>query len=137
MVAAVICWAIGAALGRPFVEAIFGKRRLQSFDRFFERHGTLAILVSRLIPFVSFDLVSYGAGLTTIRLRSFVIATGLGQIPATLAYSFAGSRMVDSPSEAIRIALLFLAPAALVCALFWARVRAPRTQAKCGEPRDT
>ncbi|HBA6257749.1 TPA: TVP38/TMEM64 family protein, partial [Escherichia coli] len=36
---------------------------------------------------------SYAAGLTSIRFRSFFIATGLGQLPATIVYSWAGSML--------------------------------------------
>ncbi|MGQ7113541.1 TVP38/TMEM64 family protein, partial [Escherichia sp. TWPC-MK] len=50
-------------------------------------------LVCRLLPFVPFDPISYAAGLTSIRFRSFFIATGLGQLPATIVYSWAGSML--------------------------------------------
>jgi hypothetical protein len=43
---------------------------LETGDIFITRHVKRAILVSRLLPFISFDSVSYGAGLTPIRLGS-------------------------------------------------------------------
>ena len=64
-----------------------------SMDGFFTRYGKHTILVCRLLPFVPFDPVSYAAGLTSIRFRSFFIATGLGQLPATIVYSWAGSML--------------------------------------------
>ena len=60
---------------------------------FFTRYGKHTILVCRLLPFVPFDPISYAAGLTSIRFRSFFIATGLGQLPATIVYSWAGSML--------------------------------------------
>ena len=42
-------------------------------------------------PFVPFDPVSYAAGLTSMRFRHFMLATGLGQLPATIVYSWTGS----------------------------------------------
>ena len=42
---------------------------------------------------MSFDIVSYAAGLTSMKLWSFVLATGLGQLPATLIYSYAGEKL--------------------------------------------
>ncbi|HHE2507310.1 TPA: TVP38/TMEM64 family protein [Escherichia coli] len=64
-----------------------------SMDGFFTRYGKHTILVCRLLPFVPFDPISYAAGLTSIRFRSFFIATGLGQLPATIVYSWAGSML--------------------------------------------
>ncbi|UCB49003.1 MAG: VTT domain-containing protein [Deltaproteobacteria bacterium] len=35
---------------------------------------------SRLLPVVSFDIISYGAGLTKMSLRNFTLATFLGML---------------------------------------------------------
>jgi uncharacterized membrane protein YdjX (TVP38/TMEM64 family) len=67
------------------------KNGVEQHGRFFERYGKHTILVCRLLPFVPFDPVSYAAGLTSIRFRHFFIATGIGQLPATIVYSWAGS----------------------------------------------
>ena len=64
---------------------------LKSVDGFFDRYGKHTILICRLLPFVPFDPVSYAAGLTSIRFRHFLLATGLGQLPATIVYSWVGS----------------------------------------------
>ena len=42
------------------------------------------VFVSRLLPFLSFDIVSYGAGLTTLSAWRFALATlaGLGLVQA-------------------------------------------------------
>lgn len=93
MVGAILCFYIAKMLGREFVEKITSKTALDSFDGFFEKHGKYAILIARLLPFISFDIVSYAAGLTKIKLRDFIIATGLGQLPATLVYSYAGEML--------------------------------------------
>lgn len=67
------------------------KNGAEQHGLFFERYGKHTILVCRLLPFVPFDPVSYAAGLTSIRFRHFFIATGIGQLPATIVYSWAGS----------------------------------------------
>jgi uncharacterized membrane protein YdjX (TVP38/TMEM64 family) len=51
-----------------------------------------AIFAGRLIPGVAFDVISYAAGLTRMRFRSFLTATALGIFPQTLLYSFLGHR---------------------------------------------
>lgn len=93
MVGALLCFYIAKFLGREVVEKLTSKIALKSVDAFFEKHGVYAILIARLLPFISFDIVSYAAGLTRMSLRSFLIATGLGQLPATLIYSYAGEML--------------------------------------------
>lgn len=82
---------IARALGRDAVEKLTGKSVLQSMDGFFTRYGKHTLLICRLLPFVPFDPVSYAAGLTSMRFRHFMLATGLGQLPATIVYSWTGS----------------------------------------------
>ena len=55
-----------------------------------EKRGFYVILLSRLLPFISFDLISYMAGLSGIRPWAFILATGLGMLPATIIYTFFG-----------------------------------------------
>ena len=93
MVGAALCFYIARILGRDVVEKLTGKTVLNGMDGFFERYGKHTILVCRLLPFVPFDPVSYAAGLTSLRFRHFMLATGLGQLPATIFYSWVGSML--------------------------------------------
>ncbi|MBI2862990.1 MAG: TVP38/TMEM64 family protein [Chloroflexi bacterium] len=93
MVGAAICYFIAKALGRPVVERIVGTKGLKVSDDFFDRYGTHAVLITRLIPVVSFDLISYAAGLTKIGFVEFMVATGIGQLPATVVYSILGENL--------------------------------------------
>jgi uncharacterized membrane protein YdjX (TVP38/TMEM64 family) len=69
---------------------------LEVLDLFFSRYGNRAVLFARLLPFLSFRVVSYGIGLTPVRVVSFLVATGIGQLPATLAYSYMGQNLTGS-----------------------------------------
>lgn len=51
---------------------------------------------ARLIPVFSFDVVSYGAGLTNISLKTFALATLFGMIPPTFAFTYLGSSVVSA-----------------------------------------
>jgi uncharacterized membrane protein YdjX (TVP38/TMEM64 family) len=96
MAGAAICFFIAKILGRDMVEKLTSKTALQSVDEFFQRYGKHTILIARLLPFVSFDLVSYAAGLTPMKVVPFLLATGLGQLPATLVYSYIGGMLTGS-----------------------------------------
>lgn len=93
MVGAGLCFLIARALGRDVVEKFAGKGALAGVEGYFEKYGSKTILVCRLLPFVSFDAVSYFAGLTPIKFWPFFLATGLGQLPATIVYSYVGGML--------------------------------------------
>jgi uncharacterized membrane protein YdjX (TVP38/TMEM64 family) len=90
MLGAMLCFYLARFLGRPFTEKLVSRAGLEWADRFFIRYGKQAVLIARLLPFVSFDVVSYAAGLTSMRFWTFFWATGIGQLPATLLYSYLG-----------------------------------------------
>ena len=60
---------------------------------------TTAVLISRLIPFLSFDLVSYGAGLTPLKFWRFVLATFLGLVPASFLLAHFGGELSSANLE--------------------------------------
>ena len=114
MVGAVLCFYIAKLLGRETVQKLTSKMALESVDAFFEKHGAYAILIARLLPFISFDVVSYAAGLTSMRLGAFIVATGIGQLPATLVYSYAGEMLSGGLQTAVYGMLILFAVTILV-----------------------
>ena len=90
VLAAAVCFGISRSLGRVPVEVLVGKTGLESADRWFARWGLYAVFVGRLVPGIAFDVISYAAGLTRMRFRSFLIATALGIFPQTFLYSYLG-----------------------------------------------
>lgn len=93
MAGASLCFVLAKYFGRDFVEKLNSKGSLNQVDDFFSKHGKYAIVIARLLPFISFDIVSYAAGLTSMSFGSFFLATGLGQLPATLIYSYVGGML--------------------------------------------
>ena len=90
--AAVVSFWIARLLGRGPVEALVGRTHLGAADRWFLRWGAYAILVARLVPVVSFDIISYAAGLTRMGFWQFMLATVVGMAPATFIYSYLGGQ---------------------------------------------
>ena len=54
---------------------------------------TTLVFVSRLIPFMSFDLVSYAAGLSPIKLWRFAVATLVGLLPVSFVLAHYGAEI--------------------------------------------
>lgn len=57
---------------------------------------TFAVFATRLMPFVSFDLVSYAAGLSTLRFWRFALATLAGIIPASFLLAHFGNEVASA-----------------------------------------
>ncbi len=108
MIGASICYYIAKAYGRPLVEKMVGKKSLTMTDSFFEKYGRHSVMIARLIPIVPFDIISYAAGLTTMGFLEFFWATGLGQLPATIIYSWLGENMSPTAKYALWAVCLFL-----------------------------
>jgi uncharacterized membrane protein YdjX (TVP38/TMEM64 family) len=132
---AVIAFLIARFLGRDFVESLLGKQVVICCEC---SEGLLAkiIFFSRLMPLISFDVVSYGAGLTRMSLRTFSLATLLGSLPMTFIYHSFGSFLKISSTTALILGL------AIVAVLFalpylaerydWKRFR-PRLVSRAGD----
>ena len=112
------------------VEAIFPRTHLARFDKFFDEHGGMSIFAMRLLPLVGFDLVSYASGLTHVRTRYYLLATGLGQLPAAIFYSYAGAELADAPGKAILMMSGFAAfMLTMMSLIFWYKRRRSQDQA--------
>lgn len=107
------CFWIARSLGREAVEKLCSKTGLTVIERFFERHGDQSVLIARLLPFVSFDFVSYFAGLTSMPFKGFMVATGIGQLPATIVYSYVGGMLTGGTKMLVTALLILFALAAL------------------------
>lgn len=117
MVGAALCFYIAKFLGRDVVEKLTSKTALKKIDSFFHKYGKYAVLIARLLPFISFDIVSYAAGLTSMGFLEFFIATGIGQLPATIIYSYIGSMLTGTAKTFVMGLLILFALTALI-ALF-------------------
>ncbi|MEQ6918093.1 TVP38/TMEM64 family protein [Halomonas aquatica] len=66
------------------------------------------VLLARLIPVVSFALISYAAGLTALTTARFLIASALGMSPMTLIYVLAGKGIAIDSGWAIATGLVVI-----------------------------
>ena len=104
---ALLAFAIARRLGYDAV------RRWPSAARLLDRTRSQAALAgivfaSRLVPFLSFDAVSYAAGLTPLRWWWFAVATLAGVVPVSVALVWFGDRMVVEGAGWIMGAVLLL-----------------------------
>jgi len=63
---------------------------MEKAEAFFQKYGLHAMFLVRVMPFVPFDAISYGAPLVGVPFSRFLLATSIGVIPSILIYSFLG-----------------------------------------------
>lgn len=120
VVGGVVSFGISRLFGRRFVVA---SGRLGGLDRYVEEHGGVMIFVLRLIPLVSFDVISYAAGLSGIRFRTFLAATALGMVPGTFAFVYLGGFPTGIGAWAVLLGLALLAVGAYAYQRHFLRLR--------------
>jgi uncharacterized membrane protein YdjX (TVP38/TMEM64 family) len=91
IVAAMLGFYISRKGGRSLAIRFVGEKGVEFADNWFNRWGVWAVLLGRFAPFIPFDAISYSAGLTTMKLKNFMIPTIIGTLPRTLFYTTLGS----------------------------------------------
>jgi uncharacterized membrane protein YdjX (TVP38/TMEM64 family) len=66
-------------------------KQASAIDRAIEKNGFKVVLLLRLQPVLPFNMLNYALGLTSIRLRDYVIASWIGMLPATILYVYLGT----------------------------------------------
>lgn len=83
LIGAAISYGVGTSLGHEVVRRL-GGARLNVLSRRLARRGVLAVVAVRLVPIAPFAIVNMIAGASHIRLRDFLLGTGIGMLPGTL-----------------------------------------------------
>lgn len=104
---ALAAFALARMVGRDTVRRWLGERLPET--RLGSQASLMSIVfVSRLLPFISFDVVSYAAGLTTLSAWRFALATLAGILPASFLLAHFGGEMADGELDRILYATLAL-----------------------------
>jgi uncharacterized membrane protein YdjX (TVP38/TMEM64 family) len=98
---------IARYLGREFIEnrAWLKKGRIKSFDQSTEKHGFRVILFMRLVPLFQYDAVNFGAGLSRMKFRDYVMGSFLGMAPGGFISALLGSSLDNIMSVQFFVAL--------------------------------
>jgi uncharacterized membrane protein YdjX (TVP38/TMEM64 family) len=104
---ALAAFGLARLVGRDSLQRWLGSRLPKS--RLGSQNALMTIVfVSRLLPFISFDVVSYAAGLTSLTLWRFALATLAGILPASFLLAHFGGEMATGELDRILYAVLAL-----------------------------
>ena len=101
---ATLSFYISRKLGRNFVKKLT-KEKLDNVEEMINSNGFFIIFMLRLIPLFPFDIISYGAGLTSVKYKDFILATFLGTIPGILVFTNIGAQSVNMGSGSFYISI--------------------------------
>ncbi len=104
---AMAAFLIARMLGAKLLHHWFGERLTMGLMGS-QRTLMVIVFLSRLAPFVSFDLISYAAGLTPLHFWRFAIATVAGIIPMSFFLAHFGAELASGDSAVIGVTLLGL-----------------------------
>ncbi len=99
MLGAFLAFGLARKIGRPFVRRTLTEKNMRAIDHWLARYGPGALLFSRFIPVIAFNLINYAAGLTQIRWWTFSWMTGLGILPLTTLMVVMGDHIDTLPWE--------------------------------------
>lgn len=104
---ATLSFYIARFLGRDVVnKLVHGKGKW--FENGVEKKGFFVVLMLRLIPLVPFDIISYGAGLSKIKFKDFLLGTVIGIVPGVLVFSNLGDKCINTSSVGFIMSVILL-----------------------------
>tara|TARA_R110002072_G_scaffold1084_6_gene8959 strand:+ start:3838 stop:4518 length:681 start_codon:yes stop_codon:yes gene_type:complete len=126
---ALVAFGIARYIGSSFVEERLNRRAgTEMLDRFLKSQNALmaTVFLSRLMPFLSFDIISYAAGLTPLAIWRFAVATVAGIVPTSFLLAHFGEELASADVRRIGLTVLllgFLTAVPFVAKYLYPRVR--------------
>jgi membrane protein DedA with SNARE-associated domain len=107
----IVAYEIGRRGGRPLAErwgryVLIGPGELDLADRFFNKWGTWAILIGRMLPVIR-TFIAFPAGVARMRLIPFHVYTFVGSWPFCLLLAWIGMVLGDKWNSDPRLKALF------------------------------
>ncbi|WP_459477728.1 TVP38/TMEM64 family protein [Clostridium saccharoperbutylacetonicum] len=110
-----IIFIITRRLGRPFVKRFVSEKFLNKFDHLTKEQGPLIFFLIFLLPAFPDDIISFIAGLTTIKISTLVIISILGRLPGYIVLSITGNGLVED----LKFSIFLFAVLAIFSILAW------------------
>ena len=115
LAAAVVTFALARRIGREAVASLTGPR-VSRVEHLLQEQGLVAVVLARLSP-VPFTIVNYGAGVSPITWRDYLVGTAIGVLPGTVGYVALGASAGQDAATFVvagTVAVLLFLGAALI-----------------------
>ena len=128
-------------LDRPLIRSLLPRKalkddHLETIDSISREKGFLILLVARVFPVTSLDILSFLAGLSSISFSRFFMATALGLLPGVSIYTLFAHDLLVTRAITTRLSLV-VGSALLIYALYASGTReSPQIALKSRKGRD-
>ncbi len=116
-------FALARWIGHPLLRRWLPPRAKEISERWIGDHAAWSLLVLRLLPFVSFNLINYAAGLSEVDFWTFLWTMAVGILPFSILLVLLGA---EAARRSAFVLVLLAALVALVAAGQWLRRRTAR-----------
>ena len=104
-----IIFVLTRRFGRPFAERFVNKKYLDKFDYLTKEKGVLVFFLIFLLPAFPDDLISFIAGLTTIKISTLVFISVLGRLPGYVVLSLSGHGLTYDNLKPVFVTVILFA----------------------------
>lgn len=119
-----IPFAIARKFGREWVSSkVEGRKFEEIYERSKDQIGFVFVLLLRLVPVLPWELQNYVAGVTRVRVPSFLLATALGILPGSTAFVLMGESVAQGAPWRSVIAVMLDAVVILLASVIAAVMR--------------
>ena len=109
LLGAVAAFWLARSFGRSYVERWIRSEHWETIDKISREKGFYILLIARVFPVTSVDILSFLAGLSAISFGRFLLATALGLFPGVALYTLFAHDLVVTRTVTARLALSLLA----------------------------
>jgi uncharacterized membrane protein YdjX (TVP38/TMEM64 family) len=120
-ISALVPFSLSRRLGREWVESKLKGKKLDNIYQ--QSEGSKAftfIVLMRLIPVLPWEIQNYVAGLTKVKIPTFILGTFLGIIPGSFSLAFLGAAATDPTSGQFVAAIALKVATALIPVVYLA-----------------
>jgi uncharacterized membrane protein YdjX (TVP38/TMEM64 family) len=94
ILAAILCFWFSRTWGRSFIQQRFSGR-WQQLDREIAEGGLFYMIAVRLLPLLPYGLVNFGAGVSGVKFKDYLLGTVIGTTPGLLPFILMGDGLTD------------------------------------------
>jgi uncharacterized membrane protein YdjX (TVP38/TMEM64 family) len=96
--------------------------RFQRLDDLIENHGTIIVIITRLVPLFPFNILNYGFGLTKIPFKTYILWSTIGMIPGTVVFVGGSDAIYQSLTTGripLELTILIISMILLIIGIGW------------------
>ena len=114
-----IAFEVSRKFGRRHMPKLIGKKNAAKLDGLVGDMGGRVVFLTRLMPGVNFDWISFVAGMTAVPFRTFIFFSFLGMIPPTALTVVMGDGLGRDPRITLIAGGIWVVAIVATGAFFW------------------